>query len=231
MFNWLKRIFGLSEKDKLRRFLALGDALNAAAGGGLPATVDQHLGTLKVRSGALVLGDPQYIPSLELPNIAADEAAISARLWQYPSGGATVIALRINLGACSQCDPATKIGQLAIDSAALVIADKADFDEHWTDTGPDRIGVISTAPDDKLLRELTRRFKLRTVQVDSISAEIVGAVSESLEREIKEYLRSIPEYAQFPFMEFHVRTNNSFDRANYMTKPWEFMPIGNSDSP
>jgi len=231
MLDWLKRLFGQTEEDKKQRFLAMTDALNAVLGGGSPATVDRQLGTLKIRSGVLAFGDPQYVPSLELSNVDADEAVISAKLWQYPSGGATVIALRINLGDCSRCDPPRKVGELAIDSAALVVADKADIEEYWTDTGKDRIGLISTAPDDKLLRELTRRFKLRTVRVNSIEAEIVGPVPESLERDIEEYLKSIPEYAQFPFMHFHVQTNNSFDRVNYSKEPWEFIPVGNDDLP
>jgi hypothetical protein len=231
MLDWLKRAFGLSEEDKLRRFLALGDALNAAMGGGAPATIERHLGTLKVRSAALVFGDPQYVPALELPGIDADEVAISARLWQYPSGGATVIALRIAIGDGSQCAPPRKIGRLAIDSAALVIADKADIDEHWTDMGPDRIGVIVTAPGETVLQELTRRFELRTVQVNPSLAEIVGPVTEELEREIEDYLQSVPKYSQFPFMYFRVQTNNSFDRAIHLEKPWAFIPVGNAELP
>jgi hypothetical protein len=231
MFDWLKRIFGQSDDDKRQRFFGMIDALNAEAAGGAPTTIERQLGTLKIRSGVLAFGDPQDLPSLELPNIDTDEVSICGKLWQYPSGGATVIGLTIGLGNESQCDAPRKISELGIDSAALVIADKSDIDEHWTETGKDRIGVISTAPDDTLLRKLKKQFKLKTVQVDPVSAEIVGPVSENLEKEIEDYLKSIPEYAQFPFMHFHVQTNNSFDRANYMDKPWDFMPVGNDDLP
>jgi len=231
MFDWLKRIFGQSDDDERQRFFGMIDALNAEAKGGAPTTIGRQLGTLSIRSGVLAFGDPQYLPSLELPNIDTDEVSICVKLWQYPSGGATVIGLTIELGNGSQCDEPRKIGELGIDSAALVIADKSDIDEHWTETGKDRIGVISTAPDDTLLRKLKKRFKLKTVQINPVRAEIVEPVSGSLEKEIEDYLKSIPEYAQFPFMHFHVQTNNSFDRANYVDKPWDFMPVGNDDSP
>jgi len=196
MLNWLKRIFGESKESKRQRFLEMVDEMNASANRGPPTIVERPLGTLKLRSGVLAFGDPQCVPSLEIPNIDADKALISARLWQYPSGGAMVAALRIELGNSSSCDPPQAVGALGIDSAALVVADKADISEHWTDTGKDRIGVISTAPDDKLLRDLQRRFKLKTVRANIVRAEIVGPVPESLEHEINTYLKSIPKYGR-----------------------------------
>lgn len=231
MFGWLERIFGQSHNDERQRFFGMIDAFNAEAGGGEPTTIQRHLGNLKIRSGILSFGDPQDVSSVELPNIDGDEVSISAKLWQYPSGGATVIGLTITVGNGSHCDSPQKVGELRIDSAALVVADKADIDDYWTETGKDRIGFISTARDDKLLRQLKRRFKLKTRQVNPVRAEVVGPISETLEHEIEEYLKSIPRYAKFPFMHFHVQTNNSFDRANYMDKPWDFMPVGNDDLP
>lgn len=222
---------GRSEEDERKKFVALIDAINAGNAGGAPTTIERHLGNLNVRSGVLVLGDPQYVPAVVLPNIDVDQVSISAKLWQYPSGGVGVIGLRINIGNDPQCEAPRKIGELGIDSAALVVADKADIDDHWTETGTDRIGVISTAADDSLLRELTRRFKLKTVQDNPVSAEVVSPVSEALEREIEDYLKSVPKYAAYPFLYFHVQTNNSFDRAIHLDTPWDFMPVGNDDLP
>ncbi len=199
--------------------------------GGAPTSIERQLGTLKIHSSVLAFGDPQDLPSVELPNIDTDEASISGKLWEYPSGGCTVIGLTIDLGNGRPCDATRKIGELGIDSAALVIADKSDIDKHWTETGKDRIGVISTARDDTLLRKLKKQFKLKTVQVNRIRAEVVDPVSKSLEQEILKYLKSNPEYAQFPFMHFYAQTNNSFDRANYMDEPWDFIPVGNDDLP
>lgn len=231
MFDWLKRVFGQTDDDERRRFFGMIDALNAEAAGGPPTTIERHLGKLPMSSGVLVFGDPQYMPSVELPNIDAGEISISVKLWQYPSGGATVISLMIDIGSDSPCEAPRKVGELGVDSGVLVVADKADIEEHWTETGRDRIGVILTPGDDAVRRRLKKRFKLKTTQVNRMRAEVVGPVSQCLEREIEEYLKSIPEYATFPFMHFYVQTNSSFDRANRMDRSWDVMPVGNDDLP
>jgi hypothetical protein len=229
MLEWLRRTFWQS--NERRRFLKTIDALNVEDGGGEPVVSQELLGSLKLRSGTLVLGDPQYLSSVEVSAIAVDEIAISATLWRYPSGLETVAALTIGLGNSANVDSHRKIGKLGIDSAKLVVADKEDIEEHWTDVGKDRIGVISTARDDVLLRMLKKRYKLDAVQVSPIRAEFAAPVSESLEKDIEEYLKSIPAYADYPFQYFHVQTNNSFDRVNYADEAWSFIPVGNEPAP
>lgn len=230
MFDWLRRVFGGSDGDEHQRFFETVDALNAEAGGGEPVATTKYLGRLKLRSRTLALGDPQYVPGLEVPNAAA-EVEISASLWRYLSGAETVTALRLRLGEATGGGPSRKVGEVGIDSAKLIVADKADIEEHWTETGKDRIGVISTAPDDTVLRLLTKRFKLKTVRVNPVRAEVVGPVSEQLAAEIEAFLKADPKYADYPFIYFRMQTNNSFDRANHMNSAWEFMPVGNSPEP
>ena len=231
MLEWLRRLFQGSQEKQRKRFFETIDTLNADAGGGEPTSIERFLGALPLRSGTLVLGDPQYMPALEVPNIDVSEAQISAQLWRYPSEGTCVAALTIKLGDEVGIDSRSTIGEVGIDSAKLVVADKVDFEQHWTDVGKDRLGVISTAPDETVLRMLTRRFKLKTRQVNRIRAEVLGPVSEALEKEIEALLKTIPEYAEFPFMRFYVQTNNSFDRANRLDGSWKFMPVGNADEP
>jgi hypothetical protein len=231
MFDWLRRVFRPPYGDKRRPFFPTLDALNAEAGGGEPIATTKFLGNLKIRSGTLSLGDPQYLPGLEVANVVAKEVAISASLWQYPSGVTTVTALKLSLGGPTSGGARRQIGEVGIDSAKLVVADKADIDEHWTEVGRDRIGVISTAPDDTVLRILTKRFKLKTVRVNPVRAQVVGPVSESLAKEVEDYLKSNPKYADYPFLYFCVQTNNSFERANFMAQDWGFIPVGNADSP
>ena len=113
----------------------------------------------------------------------------------------------------------------------MVVADKSDIEVHWTETGPARIGVISTAPNDTVLRLLQRRFSIKTIQVNVVRAEIVGPVSEALENEIKDYLKSKPEFAEFPFLYFRVETSNSFERAIEVDSAWDLIPIGNESEP
>jgi hypothetical protein len=231
MFDWLRRIFGQLHSDERQRVFETLDALNADAGGGEPVASRRSLGRLKLRSRILVLGDPQYVPSLEVPNLAADEVEISASLWRYPSGAETITALKLSLGEKTGEGTRRKVGEVGIDSAKLVVADKADIEEHWTETGKDRIGVISTAGDDTVLRMLTKRFNLKTVRVNPVRAEVVDPVSEQLGAEIEAFLKADPKYADYPFMHFSVQTNNSFQRANFMSGAWEFMPVGNRPEP
>jgi hypothetical protein len=223
--------FGRPDGDERQRLVETLDALNAEGGGGQPVATSRAFGRLKLRSGKLALGDPQCLPGLVVPNIAADEVEISASLWRYPSGAERVTALRLGLGEQTGRGTCRKVGEVGIDSAKLVVADKADIEEHWTETGEDRIGVISTAPDDTVLGLLTKRFKLKTLRVNPVRAEVVGPVSEQLEAEIDSFLKADPKYAAYPFMHFHVQTNNSFDRANHMNRAWQFMPVGNSPAP
>lgn len=64
MLDGLKRIFRQSDDAERQRFFGMIDALNAEAAGGAPTTVERQLGTLKIRSGVLALGDPRtYRPS------------------------------------------------------------------------------------------------------------------------------------------------------------------------
>jgi hypothetical protein len=231
MFDWLRRVFGRSDGVERQQFFETIDALNAEAGGGKPVAATRSLGRLRIRSGTIALSDPQYVPGLEVPNVAADQVEMLASLWRYPSGAETVTALRLRLGDRAGAGTHRKVGEVAIDSAKLIVADKADIDEHWSETGKDRIGVISTAPDDTVLRILTKRFKLKTVRVNPVRAEVVGTMSEQLAAEIEAFLQADPKYAAYPFIYFHVQTNNSFDRANYMRKAWEFMPVGNGHEP
>jgi hypothetical protein len=233
MFDWLRRIFQQTEEDKRQRFFETLDAMNADAGGGEPITMTKVVGNLKLRSGTLALADPQCLPSgmLEVPHLAANEVAISVSLRRYPSGAETPTAITLRLSHATAGGTRRKIGEVGIDSAKLVVAGKSDIQDHWTEVGKDRIGVISTAPDDAVLRTLTKQFKLKTVRVNPIRAEVVGSISEQLEKEIEAYLKTIPKYADFPFLHFRVETNNSFDRANHMEEPWSFMSVGNGPEP
>jgi hypothetical protein len=230
MFEWLRRILLQSGKDERQQFYETIDDLNAKAHGGKPTLVTKYLGSLPIRSGALALTDPQYVPGLDVLNIASDRAEISATLWEYPSRAATVTALTLQFGD-GESDCRRKIGEVPIDSAKIVIADKADLDEHWAEVGKDRIGVIPTALEGSVLHSLKRRFKLKTVHTNSTRAEVVGPVSEQLEQEIEAWVKSDPRRADFPYMYFRVQTNNSFDRALFLNKTWDFIPVGNEARP
>ncbi len=215
------------EDDERQEFLASIDALNAEAGGGEPVVSTKRLGRLKLRSGTLYFADPMFMLGQEVPNIAADAVEIWATLWQYPSGAATVAALRLNLSETSATGAPRKLGEFGIDSAKVAIADKADVDEHWTETGNDRIGVTN----DIVLRLLTERFQLETIRVGEFESEVVGPVSEELAAEIEAFFNTDPVYSVWPALYFRVQTNSSYERAEAMRGAWEFMPVGNNPEP
>src|SRR4051794_9501285 len=110
MWDWLRRAFERSGDDQRQRLFETLDALNGEAGGGKPVVTSRSLGRLRLWSGTLCLGDPQCLPGLEIPNIAADEVAISASLWEYPSGAKAVTALKLRLGEPLASGARRKIG-------------------------------------------------------------------------------------------------------------------------
>ncbi|MDX1968666.1 MAG: hypothetical protein SFV23_15920 [Planctomycetaceae bacterium] len=231
MFDWIRRVFDSPEKRERQAFLDTIDALNAAAGGGEPTAFTEVLGELPLRSGTLLLGDPQYLAELEVPGIRARRVTVSAKLWRHPSGATTVAALTLHLGDATETGDIRTIGSIPIDSAKLVVVDQADYHQHWTEVGKDRIGIISTSRNDTVLRLLTKRFGVKTVRVDRFHAEVVGPVSTDLERAIEEFLTATPEFGKYSFLHFRVQTNNSFDRVLHLPTAWGFLPVGNAPEP
>ncbi len=233
MFGRIQRLFQRTRNTELEALAHTIDGLNARTHGGAPVVVDRRLGELPLRSGAIIIADPQYVPGLEVANIAASRVAFSAMLRRYPNGTETVVSLTLQFGDEAElfAGERRQIGEIAIDSAKVVIADKQDFEESWTEVGPDRIGVISTARDDTVLRLLTKRFKLKTVRRNRVRTEIVGPVSPELESEITTFLEADPKYGRWPFVYFNVQTNNSFERADFCTAAYQLLPIGRHASP
>jgi hypothetical protein len=230
MLDWFRRIVRPAQDEQRQRFFEKIDGLSAEVDGGKARSSTKVLGNLKLRSGALTIGDPQYL-DLVVPDIAADEVSFSASLWRYPSGHEKVAALTLGLAEASTDVSCRTIGEVPIDSATMLVADKLDLEEHWAEIGKDRIGVITTAPDDTVLRMLVKRFGLKTIQVTPWRTEVEGSVSKQLEQEIEDFLKADPQYREFPFIYFHVQTNGSFDRALEMEAPWGFIPIGNRPLP
>lgn len=228
MLGWIRGILGARSP---RNIFAWVDLKNAVAFGGDPNPISQMLGELKHHSGTLTLGDPQNPTELEIPNVPSGAARITATLLKYPRGLEVVAAITIQLGDSSAADDTRTIGEVTIDSGKLILADKADILAHWTQVGPDRLGVILTSRDDSVLRRLTRRFQLKTVQKNEIRHEVVGPISIEMEQAIEQELRSDPTTAALPFLHFRVETSNTFERTNFLKRPWGFLPIGNTPEP
>ncbi len=205
--------------------------LNSQVEGDVPNKSSEILGTLKLHSGKLSLGDPQYVPGLTLSGIPQQQVNIRASVWRYPSGTVLVACLYLEFDDHKSGGLCRKLGEVGIDSAKLVILDRLDFDQHWQEIGLDRIGVIGTLQGDQVLNLLKKKFNLKISRVNGFGAELIEPVSQALEHDILELLNSIPKYAKFPFMHFFVHTNNSFERANSMDQAWGFIPVGSADGP
>lgn len=229
MLRWLRRTFWPSDMDVIEMALEkFGRGERAYTPTTITGETTTQLGTLSIPSRTIVMGDCLYVPSLIIPDLPDVKVTIWENERHFSRGGTDTLAYLLRFGAFDNEGEWRPLGNVGIDSACVVIADQQDYETHWTDTGPDRIGVISTARDDRVLKLLTKRFKLRTRRQNNITANVIGPVSESLEQEIRAFLKSIPAYAKFPYMHFSVRTNNSFDRAN---ESRGFLPIGNAPTP
>ena len=206
----------------------VADLLPRAVG---PTSVERRsFGELAVPSRCLLIADPQYVGSaLRIEPAESDRCPIEAEVLVGPSGRFDVAAVTVRF-ADSASGESEPFGCLSIDSAKALLVDASDFERHWNETGPDRIGVISTARDHRVRKRLEKRFGLKTKQVNDVRAETVAPVSAELEAAITRDLESDPEYAAFPFIHFRVETNNSFDRAVGASGPG-FIPVGNSPEP
>ena len=231
MFGWIRRLLPVSKEEKRRRFLEENDAFNAQLYGGPPTVTRQFLGNLKLRSGTLILGDPRNLPEVEVPDVPSADVGISARLRRYPSGMERIMSLTMTLNDDTTAGSRRQIGEVDIGSTKLVAIDKADFEEHWTNEGNDRIGVISTALDDAVLPLLANHFKLKTVRVNADRAEVVGPISVELEHEIMVFLKINAKYRDSPADYFRVATNSSLDRACHLERAWGFIPVGDEGGP
>lgn len=227
-----KSFLNLFKSERDQSIYDMVARLNAESKGGAPDTEFCQIGELAFPSRCIMLGDPQIMPDgLVIDNLASDRAQIEASVLRYPDGGTAVKQLRLRFSANKSESPVRQLDEIGIDSAAVAISDTTDVKKHWTEIGPDRIGVINVARDQKVNHLLQKKFKLKTRQVNGARAEVLQPVSESLEQEIEDFLKTIPRYADYPFMHFYVQTNNSFDRVNHMNVDWKFLPVGNQPEP
>lgn len=182
------------------------------------------IGEVAVSSGCLLLADPMYIANpVVVEGVPAGRHPVTADVIHYPECTKVArVALRFAPG---KDDPARQLATLPIDSAKMVVIDREDYNRYWTETGPDRLGVVCTARDWKMVDLLKKHFNLDCVPVHAAQADVVQPIPPDLENRIEALLKSIPEYADFPFIHFHVQTNNTFERVNCTGEAWRMIVI------
>jgi hypothetical protein len=179
-------------------------------------------------SNCLLLADPQCISDpVAITDVPGDQHPVLLDLIQDPQGKQRTAKVTFQFG--EGCDSSPKLmGDVPIDSAKLVAIDCTHRDKYWRETGPDRLGVVQTARDRRVVELLKEHFQLDCVQAGPVRAEVIQPISIALEKEIQNLLKSIPEYADYPFLHFYVQTNNTFERVNFMQGAWSMMTLDES---
>jgi hypothetical protein len=178
----------------------------------------QVIGTVDFPSGCMLLADPQWSGTVEVKDIPYGRHPVIVETLDNGQGDCRVakLAFQFTEGADAAL---TVVGKVGIDSARLVAVDQEYQKNYWAETGPDRIGVVPIRKKGDIIILLKERFGLDCVPVGRIRCRVVQPVSVEVENEIVAYLKTIPEYAKYPRMFFHVQTNNTFDRV-MDTKSW-----------
>ena len=121
------------------------------------------------------------------------------------------IGLQIRNGIA---DSTIELGSIAVDSALIVVADEEMIQKHWQEVGPDRIGRTGPIGEHrKVAKIIGDRFGLTWRTVDSFHSQFDEPISVELEERIISFLKTIPEYADYPFMYFRMKTSNCLDRV------------------
>ena len=179
----------------------------------------ETIGEVHCRSGTILLADPMLIfDPVRVEGVPAGQVPVVAELIRYPEGGVRVAMVRLCVRE-GEPDSRRALGEVGVDSAKVVAVDARTQEDCWKEVGPDRIGHTSGPDHRKIARMIAKRFNLRDREVNFISSEFLEPISEELEAEITAYLQTFPEYAEFTFIYFRIRTNCTTERiADAMTE-------------
>ncbi|QDT75238.1 hypothetical protein [Lacipirellula limnantheis] len=123
-----------------------------------------------------------------------------------------------------------QVGKVGVDMARIVVADCADFLNYSEAEGPERIGCVSTARENRVKSLLSERFKLTFYRFNIVTARCREPINDDLKNQILAYLRSFPEYARNTHIHFYVETCSTWDRVNRFNKPFGMLPIDSKKS-
>jgi len=120
----------------------------------------QDIGVLPVPSGSVLIADSQYLDEpIRVDNVTLGQLAVSLDLLHSADGGCRVAKLNLTCGrSATIAEDAPE--QLAIDSAKVVVVDESFYQRFWTQTGPDRLGVVVTPSDTRVPQLLKQHFNL-----------------------------------------------------------------------
>jgi hypothetical protein len=169
------------------------------------------IGEVQVLSGVLLLADPMHIyDPIRIEGVPQGQVPVRAQVICYPEGGQRIakVGFTFQPGAPEKRQA---LGTIGVDSAKVIAVDADVYQRHWKEVGSERIGHIGIPEHRKVARLIEKKFGLKSWQVNPITSEFEGSISEELEARIVEYLQTFPEYAEFTYMYFSVKTMNTFE--------------------
>ena len=186
MFHWLRKCF---QSDR-------------------PAESLHQVGTLRITGDSVYVGDPMFnFGELVISDVPPGDHPLTARVVEYHGRRVAQFDLVVRPGSP---DSSRILGRVSIDSASVSLMDAA-AERWWVESGPARIGVVTTPQHRTVARLLEQQFGVTTVAVNAFRSKLADPVSEELEERIIAYLRTIPEYADHPFMFFRIETRSAME--------------------
>jgi hypothetical protein len=181
-----------------------------------PPTFSQvAIGELHVPSGKVQIADPMFLGPFDstygvVVEVPVSKIAVQALLIRYPEGGQRIARIGLFFGEPPP-DSRQRLGEVGVDSATVVLVDPAAVAQYWKNVGPERLGWVGIPGGERLARLIARRFAL-TPRFNGLNWEFEDPISESLEEQIREYLKTVPGYDGFAYVFFHVKTWNTHDQ-------------------
>lgn len=179
----------------------------------IPICRQSEIGTVRVESGCLLLGDPTYISDMtRIDGIPSGEHSVHALSVRYPAGFSRLakIGIRFQPGIT---DSQRKIGGFDVESGMAVVADCDVIQQHWAEVGPARIGISCGKDSRRVAKLIEKQFGVKWVPRSITSMKSVQPISEQLEEQITAYLQTFPEFEKYTFIYFSIHTENSYDRV------------------
>jgi hypothetical protein len=166
------------------------------------------IGEVHLLSKALVLGDPSAMyQAVRIEHLPPGCYPVHAQVIRYPEGGERIARIEMNFRT-DKIEEHQTLGSIGVDSAKVIALDASIFETHWKEVGAERIGMSHP----KVAGLIGKQFNLNWRKVNFLQCEFTQPISEDLEERIMAYLQTFPEYAKFPFIQFQIRTMNSYDK-------------------
>lgn len=170
------------------------------------------IGEVNCPSGVLLLADPLFYNSVRVSGVPPGRHAVMANVIQYPEGGVRVARVGMSFQPCERNENRT-LGTIDVDSAKIILIDESIHQRYWQDAGSERIGMTTFPGEDRGVRQLLiDKFGLTWHQDKHGRSVFNEPISPELEDRIKNYLQTIPRFADYPFLYFVVKTGNSWER-------------------